>query len=40
VDTVICDGRILMLHGEIPGEEKILADAAASAASLARRSGG
>ena len=24
VDTTICDGKILMLHGEIPGEEEIL----------------
>jgi 5-methylthioadenosine/S-adenosylhomocysteine deaminase len=39
VDTVICDGRILMLHGEIPGEGEILAQAAKSAAALVRRSG-
>jgi 5-methylthioadenosine/S-adenosylhomocysteine deaminase len=39
VDTAICDGRILMLHGEIPGEEEILARAAGSAASLVKRSG-
>ncbi|NMA43319.1 MAG: amidohydrolase [Oligosphaeraceae bacterium] len=24
VDSTICDGKILMLHGEIPGEEEIL----------------
>lgn len=39
VDTVICDGRILMLHGEIPGEGEILARAARSAAALVERSG-
>ena len=39
VDTAICDGRILMLHGEIPGEEEILARAARSAAALVKRSG-
>lgn len=39
VNTVICDGRILMLHGEVPGEEEILARAAGSAASLVERSG-
>ncbi|HVP24793.1 MAG TPA: amidohydrolase [Methanomicrobiales archaeon] len=39
VDTVICDGRILMLHGEVPGEEEILAEAAASAAALVKRAG-
>jgi 5-methylthioadenosine/S-adenosylhomocysteine deaminase len=39
VDTVICDGRILMLRGQVPGEEEILAQAARSAASLVRRSG-
>jgi 5-methylthioadenosine/S-adenosylhomocysteine deaminase len=39
VDTVICDGRVLMLHGEIPGEVEILAQAAKSAAALVRRSG-
>jgi 5-methylthioadenosine/S-adenosylhomocysteine deaminase len=39
VDTVICDGRILMLHGVVPGEEEILARAAESAAALVGRSG-
>jgi len=39
VDTVICDGRILMLHGEVPGEEEILARVAKSAAALVERSG-
>ena len=38
VDTVICDGRILMLHGVVPGEEEILARAAESAAALVGRS--
>jgi 5-methylthioadenosine/S-adenosylhomocysteine deaminase len=39
VDTVICDGRILMLHGEVPGEEEILSMAARSATALVERSG-
>ncbi|HMA05838.1 MAG TPA: amidohydrolase family protein [Methanomicrobiales archaeon] len=39
VDTVICDGRILMLHGEVPGEKEVLARAARTAASLVRRAG-
>jgi len=39
VDTVICNGKVLMLHGEVPGEEEILASAARSAAALVRRSG-
>ncbi|MDD1667992.1 MAG: amidohydrolase family protein [Methanomicrobiales archaeon] len=39
VDTVICDGRILMHHGEIPGEEEILARAAEAATSLVSRAG-
>ena len=39
VDTIICDGRILMLHGEVSGEEEILARAAESAAALVGRSG-
>ena len=38
VDTVICDGRILMLHGVVPGEEEILARASESAAALVGRS--
>jgi 5-methylthioadenosine/S-adenosylhomocysteine deaminase len=38
VDTAICDGRVLMLHGVVPGEEEILAKAAESAAALVRRS--
>jgi 5-methylthioadenosine/S-adenosylhomocysteine deaminase len=39
VDTVICDGRILMLHGVVPGEEEILARAAEAAAALVGRAG-
>jgi 5-methylthioadenosine/S-adenosylhomocysteine deaminase len=39
VDTVVCDGRILMLHGEIPAEEEILARAAKAASALVKRSG-
>ena len=39
VDTVICDGRILMLHGVVPGEEEILSRAAKAAASLVARGG-
>ena len=27
IDTVICDGRILMEHRKIDGEEEIIADA-------------
>jgi 5-methylthioadenosine/S-adenosylhomocysteine deaminase len=38
-DTVICGGRILMLHGVVPGEEEILARAAEAAASLVGRTG-
>ncbi|HUK38532.1 MAG TPA: amidohydrolase [Methanomicrobiales archaeon] len=40
VDTVICDGRVLMLHGVVPGEKEILARAAESAAALVKRAGG
>ena len=39
VDTVICDGRVLMSGREIPGEQEILAGAAAAAAGLVRRAG-
>ncbi|HUK93041.1 MAG TPA: amidohydrolase, partial [Methanomicrobiales archaeon] len=38
VDTAICDGRVLMFHGVVPGEEEILAQAAESAAALVQRS--
>ena len=37
VETTICNGRILMLEREIPGEAEILAGAAAAAADLVRR---
>lgn len=40
VTTTICDGRILMLDGQIPSEEKILAGAAAAAAGLVARTAG
>jgi 5-methylthioadenosine/S-adenosylhomocysteine deaminase len=39
-DTVICDGRVLMLHGVVPGGEDILARAAEAAASLVARGTG
>jgi 5-methylthioadenosine/S-adenosylhomocysteine deaminase len=34
VDTVICDGRILMQHKQVPGEQEILDHAAAAAYQL------
>ncbi len=37
VETTICNGRVLMLNHEIPGEEIILTGAAAAAQSLVRR---
>jgi len=37
VDTTICDGRILMLHGKIDGEEDILMNADKAAADLIER---
>ncbi len=37
VDTTICDGKVLMLEGEIPGEETIREDAAFAAYELVRR---
>jgi 5-methylthioadenosine/S-adenosylhomocysteine deaminase len=37
VDTVICDGKILMRHRRIPGEEVILEQAARAAYDLVRR---
>jgi 5-methylthioadenosine/S-adenosylhomocysteine deaminase len=37
VDTVICDGKILMQHRRIPGEEVILEQAARAAYDLIRR---
>jgi 5-methylthioadenosine/S-adenosylhomocysteine deaminase len=38
VETTICDGRILMLNREIPGEDEILAGAAQAARELVSRS--
>ncbi|MEI8331878.1 MAG: amidohydrolase family protein [Methanomicrobiales archaeon] len=38
VETTICDGRVLMLNREIPGEEEILAGAAKAAHELVSRS--
>ncbi len=35
VDTVICDGRVVMAHRQIPGESEVLAEAARFAANLA-----
>jgi 5-methylthioadenosine/S-adenosylhomocysteine deaminase len=40
VSTVVCDGRVLMLDREIPGEERILADAGRAAYDLVKRAGG
>jgi 5-methylthioadenosine/S-adenosylhomocysteine deaminase len=37
VETTICNGRVLMLEREIPGEEQILSGAARAAADLVRR---
>jgi 5-methylthioadenosine/S-adenosylhomocysteine deaminase len=37
VGTTICDGRVLMLDREVPGEEQILAEAASAAQELVRR---
>lgn len=36
VDTVVCDGRILMEGGKIPGEAEIIAEARAAAVRLTR----
>jgi 5-methylthioadenosine/S-adenosylhomocysteine deaminase len=38
VETTICEGRVLMLNREVPGEAEILAGASAAAADLVRRS--
>lgn len=38
VETTICDGRVLMLNREIPGEDEILAGAAKAAHELVSRS--
>ncbi len=37
VETTICDGRVLMLNREVPGEEQILSGAAGAARDLVRR---
>ena len=37
VETTICDGRVLMLDREVPGEEQILTEAAKAAAGLVLR---
>lgn len=37
VETTICNGRVLMLNREIPGEEDVLAGAAAAAGGLVKR---
>ena len=37
VETTLCDGRVLMLDREVPGEEQILAGAAQAAQELVRR---
>lgn len=37
VETTICDGRVLMLDREVPGEEQILSGAAKAAQELVRR---
>jgi 5-methylthioadenosine/S-adenosylhomocysteine deaminase len=37
VGTTICDGRVLMLDREVPGEEQILSEAATAAQELVRR---
>jgi 5-methylthioadenosine/S-adenosylhomocysteine deaminase len=37
VETTICDGRVLMLDREVPGEEQILSEAAKAAQELVRR---
>jgi 5-methylthioadenosine/S-adenosylhomocysteine deaminase len=37
VETTICDGRVLMLEREVPGEDRILSEAAMAAKELVRR---
>lgn len=37
VDTTICDGKVLMLHGRVEGEEEILMESAKHAAALVER---
>jgi len=38
VETTICNGRVLMLDREIPGEQDVLKGAAAAARALVKRS--
>ena len=37
VETTICDGRVLMLEREVPGETEVLSKASAAAQDLVRR---
>ena len=37
IDTVICNGKILMRNRYVPGEEAIIAEAKATAADLLKR---
>jgi len=37
VETTICDGRVLMLEREVPGEAEVLSKASAAAQDLVRR---
>ena len=37
VETTLCNGRVLMLEREVPGEEQILTEAAKAAQDLVRR---
>jgi 5-methylthioadenosine/S-adenosylhomocysteine deaminase len=39
VETTICNGHVLMLNREVPGEEEVLAGAAAAACELVKRAG-
>ena len=39
VETVLCNGRVLMLEREVPGEEEILAGAQRAASGLVKRAG-
>jgi 5-methylthioadenosine/S-adenosylhomocysteine deaminase len=39
VETTICNGRVLMLNREVPGEETVLAGATAAACGLVKRAG-
>jgi len=39
VETTLCNGRVLMLNREIPGEDEVLAGAAGAASALVKRAG-